>query len=353
MKQQLFGLQRAHINKLLQQLKDDFSAEYTQLEIEIDRIKSENEQLERELAVRTTKQPAQIDGSDVLKLAHERIEKVLHYLEEKKVSEMEEVRKTYTERINKINQQIETLDVEIQSVEKLFSDMFEQFIHQMEHPNPYPFSSEMKPLFQHEQMSMNASEIASTNEAAVSTGVAEHENMQVSSVTTEQSAEQRMRAANSIADTIVHSESFPNSDSFWGDIEQWASTSSPSLQEEPVLVNHEFMQIDEVFEGKGTKSEEIHQKLSSTKTAEGTNQSNQVESSNNSNTYSDALLEQIDSIKTQYIVGKVAGQDLYDLNGNLIVSKNALITREAVERANQIGKLAELIVNMKLTGGVD
>ena len=63
-----------------------------------------------------------------------------------------------------------------------------------------------------------------------------------------------------------------------------------------------------------------------------------------------SLLEQIDSIKSQYIVGKVAGEDLMDSNGRLIISKSQVITSQAVNTAHREGKLAELIVNMKISG---
>jgi len=64
----------------------------------------------------------------------------------------------------------------------------------------------------------------------------------------------------------------------------------------------------------------------------------------------DSLIDQINSIKSQYIVGKVAGEDLFDLQGHRIISKSQVITRQAVNKADREGKLAELIVNMKISG---
>jgi hypothetical protein len=63
-----------------------------------------------------------------------------------------------------------------------------------------------------------------------------------------------------------------------------------------------------------------------------------------------SFLDQIDSIKSQYIVGNVAGEDLYDPQGSLIISRSQIITRQVVNKAHREGKLAELIVNMKITG---
>jgi len=64
----------------------------------------------------------------------------------------------------------------------------------------------------------------------------------------------------------------------------------------------------------------------------------------------DSLIEQIEAIKSQYIVGKVAGEDLADLQGNLIIAKFDVITRQVVNQAHREGRLAELIVNMKISG---
>jgi hypothetical protein len=68
------------------------------------------------------------------------------------------------------------------------------------------------------------------------------------------------------------------------------------------------------------------------------------------NEIDNVLVEQIDTIKSMYIVGKLAGEDLSDNNGNLIISKSSLITKEVVDRANRAGKLADLIINMQLSG---
>jgi hypothetical protein len=62
------------------------------------------------------------------------------------------------------------------------------------------------------------------------------------------------------------------------------------------------------------------------------------------------IIEQIASFKEQYILGKVAGADLFDRTGKLIVAVDTKITKDVVELANANGKLAELIINMKVIG---
>ena len=65
---------------------------------------------------------------------------------------------------------------------------------------------------------------------------------------------------------------------------------------------------------------------------------------------SGALSAEIMSIRNRYIVGKIAGEDLHDADGRLIVAKSGLITAEIVDLAEKAGRLPDLIVNMKIPG---
>lgn len=63
-----------------------------------------------------------------------------------------------------------------------------------------------------------------------------------------------------------------------------------------------------------------------------------------------AIANEINSIRSKYIVGKLAGEDLIDSEGRLIVAKNEKITVQIIEKAEREGKLSELITNMLLPG---
>lgn len=60
------------------------------------------------------------------------------------------------------------------------------------------------------------------------------------------------------------------------------------------------------------------------------------------------LNEDAKYIRQKYIVGKIAGDDLYDRNGKLIIGRRSPITPAVVEYADREGKLPELIVHMIL-----
>lgn len=56
----------------------------------------------------------------------------------------------------------------------------------------------------------------------------------------------------------------------------------------------------------------------------------------------------INHIRYKYLVGKIAGEDLFGNNNKLIIAKGDVITAEVVEKVENEAKLAELIVNMVL-----
>lgn len=61
--------------------------------------------------------------------------------------------------------------------------------------------------------------------------------------------------------------------------------------------------------------------------------------------------ENVTGIKNMYIIGKVAGEDLFDNSGKLIVAKNEVITEEIIDKAEKVGNLIELVLEMKLQEG--
>jgi hypothetical protein len=65
---------------------------------------------------------------------------------------------------------------------------------------------------------------------------------------------------------------------------------------------------------------------------------------------SPALADEIKSLQHRYIVGKAAGEALYDTGGALIIAKGSIITTDTITAAERAGKLPELIVHMVIPG---
>lgn len=345
MKQQIFGLRKTQVDQLVKQLEMEFISDQAPLQLELERLKSENRQLEIELEKRIEVIPKETVDSRVWALGKNRIERVIHYLEEKKAVEIEEIRKGHQERTSHINKQIEEMEIEIQSVEEIFADLLDQFTYQIENPGARRQSSEIEakaagPLI----IELDSNQILSGHEAAVGIepAVQEQDTQEFQIEEDKRNEEKAVQTA-----APVH-----HGDSFWGDLETMANHSFTALQEESLSNNTEYDQIDKEFNKKVKVENDLSSPFqnSATEINSESKEYEKPELTDSIDRQSDALLEQIDSIKTQYIVGKVAGEDLSDLNGKVILSKNSVITRDAVERANQIGKLAELIINMKLAG---
>lgn len=65
---------------------------------------------------------------------------------------------------------------------------------------------------------------------------------------------------------------------------------------------------------------------------------------------SPVVAREIKTVRYKYVVGKLAGEDLHDGEGQLIIRKDEVITPGVIDRAEREGKLAELIINMVIPG---
>jgi len=63
-----------------------------------------------------------------------------------------------------------------------------------------------------------------------------------------------------------------------------------------------------------------------------------------------SVRSKINAVRDKYVLGKVAGEDLLDNSGRVIIQKNVSITESVMEMAVKEGKLAELIINMVIPG---
>ncbi|NLI92053.1 MAG: hypothetical protein GX434_07525 [Peptococcaceae bacterium] len=64
----------------------------------------------------------------------------------------------------------------------------------------------------------------------------------------------------------------------------------------------------------------------------------------------EGLKTKIDNARYKYMIDKLAGEQLLDNSGEIILEKNERITLEHIEKAQREGKLSELIINMIIPG---
>ncbi|NRD77983.1 hypothetical protein HPT25_11365 [Bacillus sp. BRMEA1] len=348
MKLQLFGLQKAQVDTFLKQLEGDLFSEHDRLKAELESLKSENQQLEIELEKRR-KERSKRDLDNWI-LAREQYEKMVHYMTEKKAEEKHEMLEMdlfFTERMNRMDQQINEAASEIQLIEKLFSKILHPFANQNENNRvgQEPIKIDKKEENVSIKENIEVKEMISETETAASVEIISQEQIPPA-ITADK--ERLIEKVNLQPDLQART-----SNSFWGDLEGQTNNSLLVFQEDPLQSDPGCFQIDAEFKEKVMGEKHMSSLIpSSPEELESVRKEEMIpdKSDHVVERQNDALLEEIEMIKTQYIVGRVAGEDLFDLRGAIILAKNSIITREAIEKANQNGKLAELIINMKLAG---
>ncbi|MDF2558047.1 MAG: hypothetical protein K0R71_1875 [Bacillales bacterium] len=314
MRDQFFGLSKRPINTLIKKMESDFSVEKSQLERELDSLSKEKENLFAELRELTEKNKVIQNDNDCWELGKERIEDVINNLNNQKELELATIQNNFEKQISPLMQQLEDIDQEMKSHDKLLNSLYTKLGRLVEQSQENLLNPKLEEIELIEHI--------------------EDRNIGVSN----DSEEFDVINNNSSMETTEKDPKFSKTDSFWGNLEECVVD---ALQSKQIFGNSEMD-----FDFKALESKEAQVTAESDDPIE----SNKLDTDSPVPKQDHVLIEQIDSIKSMYIVGKLAGDDLFDQNGNLIISKYSLITKEVVDKANRAGKLAELIVNMKLSG---
>lgn len=365
MKVQFWGLSKTRINKIINKIELEFQRKLNNIEYELERVQKENRNLRIKLDNDSKKNSVLNEDKVFWNLAQERLEKVISYFSQQTESEMSLLRKMYAEKNSEITHEINKLNLEREAIEHSFSQMLNQIAVIVEQSkevalkldviNKQSNETDGFPIEEMESSDLVSSSIEllldSTNDDETMEEVDDVSFLANSEVIADQVkneltiTRENLTSMNDKDDHHAHYQ-----DSFWGNLEGWTETNHELRN--GLFDNHDMLtSIDTEF------SENIMEQTGTTSTDHlekeqvvNKNGISKEEHSVENEIINDDLIEQIDAIKSQYIVGKMTGEDLLDANGKLIISKNTLITREVVETANQAGKLAELIVNMKLSG---
>ncbi|MDF2606143.1 MAG: hypothetical protein K0S34_333 [Bacillales bacterium] len=302
MREQFFGLKKEPINKLIKKMEQEFDTEKNELERELALITNENENLIYKLKDIIGKQQKILSEQEYWELGKDRISHVIKTLSMHKKLELTSLQNDFNERMNPTTERLNEIEGKILKNEKILADL------------QYKVND-----------IVNQALIDLTNEDYIQTDSFEEQEQ----FSLEESSE-------NVVNEVISDNVEDKVDDFWGDIEDWTLDTAASTEfnnEEPIpSFEVEFLQNDDEVD----HSQDFPQ-------TKNINYNNYPESIDG------VLVEQIDAIKSMYIVGKLAGENLYDQHGNLIVEKYSLITKEVVEKANQTGKLVDLIVNMKFT----
>lgn len=320
MRVRIFGLKKEQVNKYIKDIKWNFHSDKISLEHELQKVVNENEKLQIKLLPESKE-----DLEDTFwEFGNERIKEFMNQLNKQHELEKAVFRNDYAMKIEDVTKKINELDKEIEVANSLFSTMLDQITKIVEQ-SVYQLINGKTTINEEKQDNLSfKEEIGKINTSRVTKYQKE--------TTTDKDC-----PANSLGSNMegTSQQSNKKHNRFWAEVEEWAGESLNDIEENDLLTGLENEVVPQKFKDQD-KSIKPMLKHDNKPTRALPN----VDTS---------LIEQIDAIKSQYIVGKVAGEDLYDQAGNLIIAKSTKITREVVEEANRLGKLAELIVNMKLS----
>lgn len=312
MRDKLFGLNKNIVDQLLKKIRSEQQEELDDIEKQVKSISEENRQYRSELASVLHQKHEDTHSKEVINLAEFRLQNVIQYLDKQKTTEMFHLREKHEQYIANLHQRMKDLDRELQRVNKAFQNMSANL---------------WNPITDHYLPS--------------------------------QTYKNRNSPESSIKSELVHEQPLPSfgkqedfesqpitkktiQSNFWGLDEKLVEQAKSSLHSTNETVVHPALTINELPEDFSCEIEED------------TKESGEL-SLSKSNEYpkpsSKQLVDEVDSLKSQYMLGKVAGENIYNKEGQLLIKKNTIITKEIIELAHQQGKLAELIVNMKMLGG--
>lgn|GEM_PF-6933015 len=349
LKRSLFGLHRRKVDAYLRQLKVLQDEEWNQLRLQVENQLREREQLEIELErVKALCQP-KIAETNSFGQAVKKAEELLSLLESQ--GKLEEEASSLLQELAKAMSGLLPADQTfVETTESKQEDPVgqgqkrEQEIEQKPEPEQVP-ELELKPEPVQMSVQMPNSEPEQEQEAAqaivipfklrtsletypaqiTADGLDVPDTLATAYVTSNE-------LASTASPTLDVSESSPvESSRFWGDINSYLSDHAIGRQ------GTDVRETEIVPVAKPVPASEAQPPAEMRNTA-GKEQGME----------SEALSEEISAIRNRYIVGKLAGEDLLDQHGELIIAKHEVITAEVLARADKAGKLADLIVNMKI-----
>ncbi|WP_078409073.1 hypothetical protein [Priestia abyssalis] len=306
----LFGLDKKVVSRFFEDTERRFTNELKELDAHIQSVSNENRQLEKEIRA-VEERMSNEEKYNLILQAKTFMPLSISALERQTEDEIQKLYDEFSERNEMILRQCQQLEREIENGNKLLNRMVRQF----------------------------ESVIESLDESKSPLDEEEQEFNPVSSP------------------PAVPQQSNGPHPSFWGDVDL-SSSSKALLQTEKGLSDSNDSGRMKVEKGQSNGEpipvpERAEEKRERT-TEEGWEIGDGLPSAaghgaeKNQAAKGQATAQEIDMIKKRYIVGKIAGANLYDLNGHLLVAEHTKITSDIVERASREGVLAELIIHMKI-----
>ncbi len=311
-RKRLFGLNTKNVDHYLNFIQEQYEKRFENLQQKILQFEEKNKKLAEQLQQLRTSQNQDAKESILQEYAKKRVEKAVQFLDEQHQKEIQQLQEETDRRLAELQKQEADITHNIQNTHKLLHTLIEEFssiVRKLDDDREIQNLLVMKGVQQASAAHHPPSPILNGAAAA-------------------QDTESRLEAPSS----------------FWDDI------SDCNYNLDYSLLTPASVTVDVTTEQPEYDQEETSQMPNNHESAK---QSDEMPKTNKTKSTvqskeSQGLTEEIDSIQQRYLVGKIAGKDLRDGKGRIIVSRNSIITSEIVKKANEEGVLSDLIINMKI-----
>lgn len=295
---QLLGLKKSEVDAHIQNLMDVNNRRLSEIKEKIQGLKLENEKLSKELNNLTEEMSVKKRSEKIINFGLKKSEQIALLINKVAKEEEENLSCEWKKREYQIDNEIDEYNTIInntkENIEKLLQNIMisnDSFMHVIKtHPE---IIADNKEIIENKEMIDEISEQLENNESAVTPSEEKQEN------------------------------NIQNN--FWGeDLGEF------------IVTNNEQNEVNNLID-----NDKLNNELDKKEDIE------QAETTYNASEEMEMEME-IKSIKNNYLVGKIVGEDLFDNNGQKIANKNEPITDEIIERAEKSGKLVDLILNMNI-----
>lgn len=339
----LFGLSPHKVSAYLRQMKHLQELELHELQAKVQTQREENDKLRRERDSLLERQREQEERLQLQGLMKTRAQDALQVLKLQAQQELEEMQQLMEQKQQEHQRKIDSIERQTEHYNAVLHQLLQEFGNTM-----HKFTSSSFDLLEALEQSQPLSEEQPEPHAVKRENVIQfkvksltEKAAQLRRTATERLPVQQVEANQAEANLHMAAGAAEPSSAFWGNINSYVGgiEEFEALPETEELLPSEseqaFPATEAVYQPTVVREEDALDRVPA-----------EPEESKES----EAVSQEILSIRNRYIVGKLAGEDLLDVQGRLIVAKGAIITPEAVDHAEKAGRLPDLIVNMKMQG---
>jgi len=334
------GYNKKEVERYLDQLRSLHEADYKKLDAELRSLKQENDATQKEIEELNTKSQ-QTQTLEVLEFSLQRIETVYGYLKKYQEEDYREIfRNEYLIKEN-LKEKIAKIEQEIQGTKENIKKELEQ-INKLIKPTNLSLVGGGKDVPEKKKEEPNVRMMNNTITADGTSLFDEIEDKKNDSVRSNNTQSEEKKA------------SIFQMTSFWGKTDAVAEENK--IEKEETKIVPPKQSIEKEAEKK-SEWNELHDldllsisEMAASREEAIEHPAQQEDKRASVSVDKETMRTNIDLTRYKYILGKIAGEDLMDNAGGIIIHKHEMITAEIIEQAQRENKLSDLIIHMLIQG---